>query len=240
MIGPWINLGGVLAGGLAGLTFAKHLSARTQLGLKRAAGALLCGIGLKLIWDNVGGTPIQVFKQLGIGLLALSLGNLTGALLRFQRGANVLGRHAAERFTSSRTQGHQRPIDAVLTASLLYAANPISIIGPIHEALSGNWLVLAAKAALDGLATLGFIGTYGAPVMLSGFVGWIYQSLILLAVHTWILPQIADRNLIDALGVICGFIVASSALIALELRRVSLANFLPALLYAPLLTAWLR
>jgi uncharacterized membrane protein YqgA involved in biofilm formation len=240
MIGPWLNLAGIVLGGILGLTVAKGIPPATQLSLKRAIALVLFLVGFKLIWDNVGGAFAQVGKQLAIALLALSVGNLVGALLHFQRGANFLGRKAAERFNHARTQNTASASDAILTVSLLYASNPIGIIGPIHEGLSGDWRILLAKAALDGLATLGFVGICGWPVILSGIAGLAYQSILWLAAHSLLWPYLPDRNLIDAIGVTSGFILISSALVALDLRKVALANFIPALFFAPLLTAWWR
>jgi hypothetical protein len=219
---------------------ARDLPPPSQLSLKRLLGTLLFLVGFKLIWDNVGGTPGQVVKQFVIALLALSLGNLTGAFLKFQNAANRLGRMAANRFSQSLTTRNNRPSDGILTASLLFASNPLGIVGSIHEGLSGDWRILLAKAALDCLAIIGFIGICGWPVMLSGFVGLTYQSALLFAAQYGLLPHIADHNLIDSFGLTSGFILISSALIALNLRKVSLANFLPALFYAPFLTSWWR
>lgn len=240
MIGPWLNLLGIVLGGVLGLTAARGIPPSTQLSLKRAIALVLFLVGFKLIWDNVGGSFAQIAKQLGIALLALSVGNLTGALLRFQAAANALGRKAAERFTQAKSQSTASTTDAIVTVSLLYASNPLGIVGPIHEGLSGDWRILLAKAALDGLATLGFVGVCGWPVVLSGAFGLVYQSLLWLVAHSLLLPHINDRNLIDSIGITSGFILISSALVALNLRKVSLANFLPALVFAPLFTAWWR
>lgn len=240
MIGPWLNVFGIVLGGVLGLTVARGIPPSTQLSLKRTIAFVLFLVGFKLIWDNVGGSFSQVAKQLGIALLALSVGNLTGALLRLQDAANFLGRKAAERFTHAKSQNTASTTDAIITVSLLYASNPLGLVGPIHEGLSGDWRILLAKAALDGLATLGFVGICGWPVMLSGLFGLAYQSLLWLAAHSLLLPYLADRNRIDAVGVASGFILISSALVALNLRKVSLANFVPALVFAPLFTAWWR
>ena len=42
----------------------------------------------------------------------------------------------------------------------------------------------------------------------------------------------------DSLGLTGGFIVATVSLVILDLRKVPLANYLPALVLAPLLTRW--
>ena len=122
MIGTWLNVLGIVAGGMIGLTFGRYLSSEAQLRIKVFLAALVVYSGLKMTWDAVSGTPLQVLKQLAIALLALSLGNFTGALLRLQKGMNAVGRLATQRFrrATGKTEGSKNPGDGFVTATLIY------------------------------------------------------------------------------------------------------------------------
>lgn len=237
--GLLLNVAGIVFGGVAGLTFAGQLSAARQRNLKILLGAFTVYAGLQMTWNAVGGTPAQVLKQLGIAMLALSLGNLTGALLHIQRGANALGKIAGDRLREAQSGKAGSPMQGILAATILACVSPLAIVGALQEGFTGDWRPLALKAGVDALATLGLATIFRWPVLLSAIPVLLYQGAL-----EWIaragLPHIGDPNLIDAFSAVGGLIVASSALIILDLRKIALANLLPALLYAPVLTAWWR
>ena len=97
MVGTLINATAILIGGVVGLTAKKPLSPVHQTALKVLLGAYTVYAGLSVTWQGLNGNPGQILKQLGILLLALMLGNLTGKLLRIQKSLNHLGQFAKAR-----------------------------------------------------------------------------------------------------------------------------------------------
>jgi uncharacterized membrane protein YqgA involved in biofilm formation len=237
MMGTWLNVGGILIGGLAGLTFAHRLSEHTQRRMRAVLGALTVYVGLSMVWESISLPVLHGLKQLGIALLALVLGNLTGRILHFQRGVNKLGRLAAERFARSRAGGKPERAEGFVTATLVFCVGPMAILGSVQEGLTGDWRTLGLKALLDGLGTMGFVLTLGWPAMLSALPVLAYQGLITMAAQT-LAPHLQEPALRDSFTAVSGMIVATVSLVILDLRKVPLADYLPALVWAPLLTAW--
>lgn len=246
MIGTLLNVGGIVLGGVAGLTFARSLSPKTQQRLKLGLAALTIYAGFSMVWDGLKSPVGHAAGQLGIALLALSLGSFLGWLLRLQRGMNRLGKFARERFTKATTPPadgtaapRPNPSDGFVTCTLLFCVGPMAIVGAVQDGLNGDWRTLALKAVLDGLATMGFVATFGWSPLLAALPVLAYQGTLTLGARA-LAPLVEDAALRDSLGITGGFIVAMISLVMLDLRKVPLANYLPALVIAPLLTWWWR
>ena len=92
-----------------------------------------------------------------IVILALTLGRITGRLLRLQKGLNRLGQYARERFAQKGSESAQRWSEGFVTCTILFCVGPMAILGALQDGLSGRWQTLGAKAIMDGLATMAFM-----------------------------------------------------------------------------------
>src|SRR3954465_8365720 len=101
MLGTVLNSVGILVGGLLGVLRSKPLSTAQESFFKVTLGVFTVFYGLRLTWISLNGTPLQIFKQMVIVILGLSLGRWTGWLLRLQKTSNHLGQTARERINSA-------------------------------------------------------------------------------------------------------------------------------------------
>jgi len=237
MSGTLLNALAIFVGGIAGLTRRRPMSAATQSALKILLGAFTVYVGLSLTWQGLNGSFGQVMKQLAIVVGALILGNLTGKVIRLQRGINHLGHHAKEQYLHARPDAPGHFGNGFVTCTILFCAAPLAVFGPVQEALTGDWRPLAVKAVMDGLATLAFVGVFGSGVMLSVVPVVAFQGLVWLGVRV-LQPVLAQHALLDSVTATNGLLVFCVALIVFEIKKVSLADYLPSLAFAPLLT-WL-
>ena len=240
MIGTILNAAGILLGGILGLMLRRQLTNATQVGLKAALGVLVIFVGLKTTWTSLGGGFWLVLKQLAIVILALTLGRLTGRLLHLQKSLNFLGQYAKERFAKAGTDKSQRWSEGFITCTILFCVGPMAILGSIQDGLDGKWHTLGAKAIMDGLATMAFVGTFGWGAMLAVVPVVAYQGTISLAAKSLapFFQDPANAHLLAALNATGGLLVFCIALIILELKKIELADYLPSLAWAPFL-AWL-
>ena len=240
MIGTILNAAGILIGGILGLTLRRQLTAATQVGLKGALGVLVIFVGLKTTWTSLGGGLWPVTKQLIIVILALTLGRLTGRLLRLQKSLNSLGQYARDRFARAGAEKPQRWSEGFITCTILFCVGPMAILGSVQDGLDGKWQTLGAKALMDGLATMAFVGTFGWGAILAVVPVVAYQGTISLAAKS-LAPFFQDPSnapLLAALDATGGLLVFCIALIILELKKIELADYLPSLAWAPFI-AWL-
>jgi uncharacterized protein len=237
-IGAFLNATGILLGALFGLALHKPISAQTQIFSRNALGAFAIFFGLRLVWLSVNGTFLTCAKQIFIALLALVLGNLLGKLLALQEISNRLGRIGGKAIAAAQKNPPQNSAEGFNACAILFCAAPLGIIGAITDGLSNYFYFLAVKAVMDALAMISFVKMFRWPCALSALPVFIFLSAVSLAVQSYAKPFLDSHHLIDPINAAAGFIVLAVALVIFEVRKVELANYLPALVVAPLL-AWL-
>ena len=110
----------------------------------------------------------------------------------------------------------------------------MTILGSIQDGLTGNYELLAVKSVLDGFASLAFASTLGMGVLFSTLVILVFQGGIsLLAVQLNALVTTPMLNEMTAAGGVILMGLALSSL--LEIKKIRVGNFLPALAIAPLI-----
>jgi len=237
MTGTTLNVLGILIGGILGLFWIKAMTPRHQAMLKVWLGIFAVIVGLMLVWKSLGGGIGIVLRQLLTIVLALTLGRVAGKALRIQRMLNRLGDFAKRRMADAQEKGVRRPNEGFVTCTVLFCFAPLAIVGPVVDELGGNWQPLAIKAVMDGLGAMAFVNMFGAGVLLSALPVLAWQGTIA------ILARLAehflyDHGLADSIVGVGGLLVLCVALVILEIKKIELGDYLPSLLFAPLL-AWL-
>ena len=244
MTGAFINAMGILIGGLLGLAMLQPLSLRLQVFFRSALGAGTIFFGVQLVWLSVNGTFLSVAKQLFIAVLAVTLGFWMGKLLRLQKLSNRLGRYAGNLVAAAQSDAPRKISGGFTACVILFCAAPLGLLGAVTDGLpagdspTGYFWLLAVKAVMDGLAMTGFVKVFGWPSALAAFPVFALFSGITLACQLWARPFLEAHGLVGSVDAAAGFIACAIALMIFEIRRIELANFLPALAVAPLL-AWL-
>ena len=243
MTGAFLNALGILLGGLLGLALRRPLSIRVQLFFRSALGVLTIFFGLRLIWLSVNGTFLSTLKQIFTALLAVMVGNLLGKLLGLQKISNQLGRYAGNILTAGPSGVRHNTGDGFSACAILFCVAPLGLIGAVTDGLSNYFYLLAAKAVMDGLATLGSVKTLGWPAALSAFPVFLFLGGITLACRLYAVPFLTSHSpggddLVDSVNNVAGLVSCAVALVVFQVRKVALANYLPGLVVAPLLT-WL-
>jgi len=237
VIGTILNVAGILIGGTVGLTRRQPLSPHQESALKVVIAVFTVWFGLLLVWRSLGHSFGGAIQGLLLTMVALGLGKLTGHFLRLQRFSNRLGRNARD-LVSVAPPRDQRLANGLKTGTILFCAAPLGLLGAFQDGCSDYRYPLAIKAVIDGLATLGFVKLFGPGVMLAALPVLAFQGSLSLLSRFWVGPWLASHGLLDATNAVGGFLVFSVSLVILGLRRIELADYLPALAWAPLLT-WL-
>lgn len=240
MIGTGLNTAAILLGGLVGLTGRRSLSAANESLVKVLLAAFTVFFGLRLTWLSFSGPLPHVLKQFAILVLSLMLGRLLGRLLRLQKLSNRLGRQARQRIETAGSAGPRRFSEGFKTCTALFCAAPLGILGAVQDGLSqGQYFYpLAVKALIDGLAAMGFVAVFGRGVLLSAVPVLALQGTITLICARMLAPFLTAHDLLAPVDATGGLLVFCVALVMLGLKRIELADYLPSLAVAPLLT-WL-
>lgn len=233
--GPFLNAIGILLGALIGLAQQKPFSLRAQLFCRNIIGAATIVFGVRLLYLSLEGAFLPSLKHSAIAMLALMLGYWAGKLLRLQRMSNYLGRLASHAIAEANRNPGKPSADGFNACAILFCAAPLGIVGAAADGLSGYWYLLAIKGAMDALAMSGFVKIFQWPAALSAFAAFVFLGVISLGAElceTTILTPLE----VHSINAVAGLIACIVTVVIFEVRRVELANYLPALVLAPILT----
>ncbi len=232
MLGPLLNAVAIGAGALMGAVWREGPAPTLQHRLRIAVTASTLAISLLMVFKGFTVGSVKPLGSLAIALLSLSLGNLTGRLLGLQRRLSLaLEWSGLPRGTSGSTP---LPWSAV---TMVFALNPLGFVGAVGNGALLLWHPLALKAVLDALAAWGFVAAGSRGVAWSAlptlaFTGTLSLGAGFLARHG------LGASSLTTLQFLCGFLVLLLVPTVYGWKRVALANYLPSLILAPLLTRW--
>lgn len=221
MLGTLINVGAILAGGSVGLFLHRALPQRFQRIVLQGLGLITLLLGLQMALRTA-----NIFIVLG----SLLLGALLGEWWRLQDRLDALGRWLEAKFKRG---DDNRFTEGFVTTSLLFCIGPMALLGSIQDGVSGDHKTLAIKALMDGFAAMVFAAELGWGVLFSAVPVLVYQGGITLAAAP--MQRFLTAAMINEMTAVGGLMIVGIALMLLEIKRLPLANFLPALAFAPLL-----
>jgi uncharacterized membrane protein YqgA involved in biofilm formation len=226
MTGTIINVIAIIAGSLIGIIFGARLPDKLKDTVVNGMGLFTAAIGLQMFLGTA-----QSLVVLG----ALIIGAVLGEWWRIEDGIANLGLWLQERFTGSSEGGtSSRFVRGFLAASLLYCTGPIAIMGSIQDGLTGDFQLLAVKSVLDGFISIAFASTLGIGVMFSILPVFVYQGGISLLSGT--LSSVITEAMMTEMTATGGVILFGLAISSLlEIKKIRVGNFLPAILVAPLI-----
>ncbi len=122
---------------------------------------------------------------------------------------------------------------------MLFCAAPLGFLGAVADGLEDYCYLLLLKGVMDGLAMMSFVNIFRWPVALAALPVFLFFNGLAWMVRLGLEPWLTAQGLAGAVGIAAGLVTCTVALVILEVRRVELANYLPALAVAPLLAHWL-
>ncbi len=235
MTGTIINGIAIILGGIIGKTANERITHRLQARIKLVLAVFTLYVATSMVWKGLTGSFGHGMAQFGIGMLSLVLGNAAGMLLHIQKGLNKFGQYAKTLMAKS-DESDNKFSEGFITCSLLFCVGPMSILGAIEDGLNGDFKILALKGMMDGMATIGFTAMFGWGCALAVIPVVAYQGTI--SIFAGALEPYLSDAVRESISLTGGFLVFPIVIVILDVRKVPLANYLPALLFAPLLTRW--
>lgn len=223
----------VLLGTSVGLLLGRRFDERLRRVAVQALGLVTLLIGVQM--------ALQV-QNLLILVASVVAGALLGTALRLEQRLTLLGVWLEARTAHGNSRGDNDGdvVRAFVTSSLVFCVGPLTILGAIQDGLLGDPRLLSVKALLDGISSIAFASALGRGVYLSIAVILVYQGGLSLAARllgTGIVDPTHNAGVLEmtAAG---GLMVVALGLRLLDVQEIPVADFLPSLVLAPLLT-WL-
>ncbi|MEY4990862.1 MAG: hypothetical protein RIS08_1088 [Actinomycetota bacterium] len=234
-MGTLINIFAILGGAAIGVLLGNRLPERMSRTLTDAMGLVVLVIGalnLIALQDSEFVSAVTSAGTLLVVLGALLLGGITGSLLRIEHRLEQFGGWLQTK--SSGTGDRQKFIEGFVNSSLLFTIGPMAVLGALQDGLGQGFDILALKSTLDGFTAIAFAAALGWGVAFSALPVGLWQGLLtVVAIGAGSLMPDSVVASITATG---GILLLGTGLRLLQIRMVSVADLLPALIFAPLIT----
>ena len=234
-LGTIINVFSILIGAGIGVALGHRLPANISRTLTDALGLVVLVIGvlnLIALTDISFVAAVSSAGTLLVVLASLVLGSVLGSMLRIEQRLSHFGTWL--QLKASRGGDKEKFIEGFVNASLLFTIGPMAVLGALQDGLGQGFDVLALKSTLDGLTSVAFAAALGWGVAFAAIPVGLWQGLLtLLAASAGALMSDALVASITATG---GVLLLGTGLRVLQIRMVSVADMLPALVLAPLIT----
>jgi len=226
MTGTFINVAAILIGGTIGLFFGSRIPERFKNTVIAGMGLFTAALGLQMFFKS---------ENSLIVLGALIIGALLGEWIGIEDGLQSFGQMLEKHFSrDSETGSSSKFVRGFMVSSLLFCIGPIAILGSIQDGLTGDYKLLAVKSTLDGFASIAFASTLGVGVLFSSLIILIYQGGVSLLANQ--LNAIVTDPMMAEMTATGGVILMGVAFNnLLEIKKMRVGNFLPALAIAPLI-----
>ncbi len=234
-MGTLINVLAILAGSAIGVLLGNRLPEKMSRTLTDAMGLVVLVIGalnlLELTNENFAKST-GVFPTILVVLAALLLGGVTGSLMNIEGRLEQFGT-----WLQAKTKGKgdkELFIQGFVNSALLFTIGPMAILGALQDGLGQGFDILALKSTLDGFTSMAFSATMGWGVAFSAIPVGLWQGLLTILSAT--LGAVLSEAAVAAITATGGILLLGTGLRLLQIRMVSVADLLPALIFAPVIT----
>lgn len=220
MTGTLVNVATVLAGSAVGLAVGAHLPERLHRTIFDGLGLASWLVGITMIVAEQAGMRPNIPLVVGCVLA----GGILGEWWRIEDRVEQLGMWLKQQ-TGSRSPTF---VEGFVTASILFCVGAMTIVGSIEDGARHDPSLLLTKAAMDGFASLLLATNLGIGVAFSALTVLVVQgSLTLLATQ---LDVLLDPSVLAQVRGAGGVLILGVGLSLLQIRKLRLLNFTPALL----------
>jgi uncharacterized membrane protein YqgA involved in biofilm formation len=223
-IGTIINVITVIIGSGLGLLLRHRLDEQYKSIILQGVGILTMVIGMQMAFKT---------ENILILLISIILGGMIGQLLTLEDKIDRFADKVKERFARKNDKFFS---EGFITASIIFCVGPMTILGSINDGLRGDINLLAIKSVLDGFTALALTTTFGIGVIFSVFTIIIIQGG--LTFSAVLIDQFFNQMMINEMTAAGGVLIVGIGLILLEIKKIKVATFLPALVVAPLIVVF--
>lgn len=231
--GTLINVVAIVAAGVLGVAGGRLVGERMQDGLEKACGVCVMFIGISgalsgmlTISDGalVSGMSLFVVISVVIGTFVGEAADIDGLVRRF---GEWLKRRTGN-------EGDQSFVQAFVASSVTVCVGAMAVVGSVEDGLTGDFSILATKAVLDFVIILAMTCSLGKGCAFSAIPVGLFQGSVT-ALSVLIRPLVTDQAL-ASLSLVGGILIFCVGVNLVWGQKVRVANMLPAILVAPILT----
>lgn len=221
MLGVLVNTLAVLLGSTVGLLFKKAIPQKVSGGVMTAIALCTLYIGID---GMLGGANVLLV------IFSMVLGAVVGFLLNLDGGIEALGTAVERKFSTTEKGSIAR---GFVTASLLFCVGSMTVVGSFQTGISGDNTLLFTKSLLDLCSSILLSVSLGVGVLFSAAFVFVFQGTLVLLSH--VLQPLLPEGAVTLMTCVGSLMILALGLNLLGIAKIKVANYLPALIFAPLL-----
>ena len=222
MLGVFVNVATVLLGSAVGLLFKKGIP-------EKISQAVMIGLGLCTLYIGVSGSLCG--ENPLIVIAAVVLGAIVGTLLNIDGAINTMAEKVEKKFQKEGKGGSLA--QGLVTATLLFCVGSMTVTGSIQAGITGGNSVLLTKATLDLVSSMMLSASLGIGVMLAaGSVLVIQGGLVLLS---GLVAPFLSAGAVNEMTCVGSLLIIMIGTNLMGITKFKVADYLPAILFAPIL-----
>ena len=230
-LGTLINVIAIVIGSSIGISAGSRLTKKSLILITDILGLItLLGAASALmpLWSSSFIDSLPKGSTLLVILGAMLIGGLIGSALSLETRLDKFGETLRQKFKASSDGPF---IEGFVSASLLFVIGPLAILGSVSDGMSEGLDQLILKSSLDFFAAMAFASSLGWGVAASAIPVGIYQGAWTLV--GLFLGSVLQPYQIDAMTICGGLMLVGIGLRLLDIKKIAVANLLPALIIAP-------
>lgn len=222
MLGVIVNVITVIIGSCVGLLFKKGIP-------EKVSHAVMTGLGACTLYIGISGSLCG--ENVLILIASIVLGTITGTLLNIDGAINRLAEKVENRF---RKDGKNVSVaEGLVSATLLFCVGSMTVTGSIQAGLTGDHSVLITKATLDLVSSMMLASSLGIGVLFAAVPVFVIQGgLVLMA---GLISPFISTGAINEMTCAGSLLIIMIGTNLMGITKIKVADYLPAILYAPVL-----
>ncbi|MBQ6569808.1 MAG: DUF554 domain-containing protein [Clostridia bacterium] len=222
MLGVIVNVITVIIGSSVGLLFKKGIP-------EKVSRAAMIGLGACTLYIGISGSLCG--ENVLILIAAVVLGAIIGTLIGIDDAITQLAKKAEQRF---RKKDETVSIaEGFVAATLLFCVGSMTVTGSLQAGLTGDNSIIITKATLDLVSSMMLASSLGIGVLLASASVFVIQgSLVLLARLIAPMMSAGATNEMTCAGSILIIMIGTNLM---GITKIKVADFLPAILLAPII-----
>lgn len=223
-MGTLINVGAIIIASILGVMLKRGLPEKIQKSVMMALGLGLVALSLGWFLKHFLYIDQGVLRTSGELLIIVSLviGVIFGEWIDIDGRLSGWAEHVEKKYNLPPFA------KGFIAGTLIFCVGAMAIVGSIQDGVSGDISTLVIKSTLDFVTAMILASVFGIGVAFSALSVLIYQGSITLI--AFLASDIFPADMINAVSMIGYVLLIAIGINFMELRKIKVANMLPALL----------
>ena len=215
-MGVIINVIAIVIGTMIGLFLKRGMSEKMSSHIMQ---------GLALITFIIGLKGALVDQDMILLIVSISLGGYLGEMMQLEENIRKFAEWVQDKLSKEGAQNQFA--EGFVSAVLIFCVGAMAVMGSLEAGLRDNHQILITKAIIDGIASIILTTTKGAGVMLSALAILLYEGGMMVLAQ-FVAPYLSE-SIVYAMSAVGSLLLVALGLNLLELTKIKVMNFLPAM-----------